>query len=990
MDLIKVRDGGVRSVYESFLWNVVDEGRAITVEIARLADIIPQYIVDPGKSRFKPILLDYNYFINCEHHDNMLSMYQDLDDDIFAENKQLFSNLVNMFDSLASFITTFKQYLEEASSDSRLEEWDAVRELELEAFYFIGLSCLSLERFFAASTLERLVVLLFRLLDDRSSGLVFVLDFLHAPQNAEDTLFSRVGIPLPFVDEILEVFGDRFHEIQVHSSSLSRIRPILPSLLFLSLRFRPHTMSNTPRLSRILDLFFRDQWVISVGGHIVNLVDDWSNQKLLSSLLASRITTGRARMLTEQQLTALQTVDLPQGSMRISMIPSLIPQLAKYNAALQWLCLHSYDKSSSRKSAGFTTIVRSTLNGHFEPHLAMASVARVEHNMITVYERALRTKKDSLEAATSSVSSLIDEIIEILKLTPNLPLKEDRKTKLMDWFVVLKTRLQEEAQGEKGAEIAIEVKQRIDHVISSVGLSLTLAAVSPRLQQSLDALYALSSLNKTHLRSLKVTSAPGYAVEMLTSWSSHLQYMLVNSPLLLRAFCYKLFLTVGVEAVSVHSSTRRSPLARALSSRLSKRLRTSLASLPHQIFEVIDTCVIPQLEHRWPTALDKSEVRRLADIDERLKLAEGTRALANLSLGVASLSSRAMGGRPREVVSEGIRRELRVRLRKMISCEGGVHEAIARAGSESTLLRTALISACEHMRVPGSAIWREEVASLFEKEAERIVDRAAKRKTWDDNWLDREGAERRERSIMRMMIDATNPKKTRYIGHEQTWRDAKSGKEVFTPAILSRLEISLPLCTSSMSRLLRARASISLRSILTQMRPLMPTSEVTPEGLVRLSRSLPSSMGDELAGMTQSLLLAQYLDHARRRSARLMVPYVSRALEATTQFTNEEGDNSSLLSLLPLLRHLGLSPTGLSLSSLSSPSSPTPLSPIAAVCIALWLTEVGGVQTTLGTLPLPSDTKTRLCLLRDTVVAGRYPNKNRPKAIDIQNTIDVV
>ncbi|GMT27980.1 hypothetical protein PFISCL1PPCAC_19277 [Pristionchus fissidentatus] len=990
MDLLRARDGGVRSVYESFLWNVVDEGRAITVEISRLADLVPQYIIDPAKSRYKPILLDYNYFINCEHHDNILSMYQDLDDEIFADNKILFANLVNLFDSLASFLTTFKQYLEEASSDSRLEEWDTVRELELEAFYFIGLACLSLERLFTPPTLERLVVLLFRLLDDRSSGLVFALDFLHAPQNADDTLFSRVGVPISFVEEILEVFGDRFHEIQVHSSSLTRIRPTLPSLLFLSLRFRPQTLSNTPRLSRILDLFFRDQWVISVGGHIVNLVDEWCNQKLLSSLLSSRITAARARMLSEQQLAALQAVDLPQGSIRVSMIPSLVPLISKYNSALQWLCLHSYDRSSSRKSAALITAVRTCLAGHFEPHLAMATVARVEHNMITIYERALRTKKESLEAATATVCSLIDEIAEILKRTPNLPLKEERKTKLIEWFIVLKNRLQEEATGPKAAEIAMEVKQRVDHVISSVGLSLILAAVSPRLQQALDALHALSSLNKPDLRSVKATSAPTYAVEMLSGWSSHLQFMLVNSPLPLRALCYKLFLTVGVEAVSVHSQSRRSPLGRALSSRLSKGLRASLASLPDQIFEVIDTCILPQLEQRWPTALDKSEVRRLADIDDRLKLAEGTRALANLSLGVASLSSRAMGGRPREVVAEGLRRELRKRLQKMIGSDGNVHEAIGRAAHESSLLRAALVAACEHMRVPGSAIWRDEVASLFEKEAERIVDRAAKRKTWDDNWLDREGADRRERSLLKMMIDATNPKKTRYIGHEQTWRDAKNGKEVFTPAILSRLEVSLPLCTASMSRLLRARASISLRSLLNQMRPLLPSNEASPDALVRLSRSLPSSIGDELSSITQSLLLADYLDHARLRSARVMVPHVSRALEAAARFMDEESTSTPLLSLLPLLRHLGLSPSPLSTSSLSSPSSPTPLSPAAAFCIAIWLTEVGGVQTTLGTLPLPADTKTRLAKLRDTVVAGRYPTKHRPNPIAIQNTIDIV
>lgn len=47
------------------------------------------------------MLILINFFENIQN--------QDLDDDIFTENKQLFANLVNLFDSLASFITTFKQ-----------------------------------------------------------------------------------------------------------------------------------------------------------------------------------------------------------------------------------------------------------------------------------------------------------------------------------------------------------------------------------------------------------------------------------------------------------------------------------------------------------------------------------------------------------------------------------------------------------------------------------------------------------------------------------------------------------------------------------------------------------------------------------------------------------------------------------------------------------------------------------------------------------------
>ena len=40
------------------------------------------------------------------------------------------------------------------------------------------------------------------------------------------------------------------------------------------------------------------------------------------------------------------------------------------------------------------------------------------------------------------------------------------EAKLIEWFGVLKTRIREEAKGTKGAELAVEVKQRVNHVSS--------------------------------------------------------------------------------------------------------------------------------------------------------------------------------------------------------------------------------------------------------------------------------------------------------------------------------------------------------------------------------------------------------------------------------------------------------------------------------------------------------------------------------------------
>lgn len=164
----------------------------------------------------------------------------------------------------------------------------------------------------------------------------------------------------------------------------------------------------------------------------------------------------------------------------------------------------SDDKSSTRKSSGLTTAVKTSLTDHFEPHLAMANVARVEHNIITVSEtiewkwtsfqgvwtnspneerivrgsnclslltyrwnsRDTQTNSQSPTQGRSkeSVSFLTSQSLGRCYCAYSSPNMSYFAAKLIDWFVVLKTRLQEEAQGQKGAEIAMEVKQRVDHV----------------------------------------------------------------------------------------------------------------------------------------------------------------------------------------------------------------------------------------------------------------------------------------------------------------------------------------------------------------------------------------------------------------------------------------------------------------------------------------------------------------------------------------------
>ena len=82
--------------------------------------------------------------------------------------------------------------------------------------------------------------------------------------------------------------------------------------------------------------------VFSQGETSINqYLDPFPHSQILSSLLSTRVTPSRARSLGDAQVSSLQSLDLPQGSVRVSSIPKLAPLLIKYNAALQWIILHS-------------------------------------------------------------------------------------------------------------------------------------------------------------------------------------------------------------------------------------------------------------------------------------------------------------------------------------------------------------------------------------------------------------------------------------------------------------------------------------------------------------------------------------------------------------------------------------------------------------------------------------------------------------------------
>ncbi|VDM73191.1 unnamed protein product [Strongylus vulgaris] len=57
---------------ESFLVNVKEETHCILAEIVRLAGFLTQDFTDPVSSRYKLLVLDFNYFTRTTHYEKLI------------------------------------------------------------------------------------------------------------------------------------------------------------------------------------------------------------------------------------------------------------------------------------------------------------------------------------------------------------------------------------------------------------------------------------------------------------------------------------------------------------------------------------------------------------------------------------------------------------------------------------------------------------------------------------------------------------------------------------------------------------------------------------------------------------------------------------------------------------------------------------------------------------------------------------------------------
>ncbi|KIH59025.1 hypothetical protein ANCDUO_10757, partial [Ancylostoma duodenale] len=626
---------------ESFLMNVKEEANCILAEIVRLAAFVSQDFIEPTSSKYKLLVLDFNYFTRAAHYEKLIE-----------ENEVLFN---------------------------------------------VGLVLLYLEKYLPGPVRERIYVAIYR-----NRRLMMNDSFVEKCLSCCETI-HREG-----VNDFGKTYVDRI---------------TLVKWIFVCLLFKPSTLkSDFSKMRQIVEDFFRDEWVLQLGlGLNVNLLDSWQPYRAAFTALTNQVDTSKAKDMAAYHYNALSKLTVPQGKILPNDFDANIRLISLYNSSLRWLILHT-SKTSTKKALSYVQAI--DIYPQFEEQsLALfLRVSSFEMDFLTAYRDALRNKEENIKKSTSSTCSIISEMAQLFTQDFG-SLNKEKKTKLHNWFLLMKKTLEElELNDKRNAEFVSQVKRRITQVgeMLDLGGNLSVAQYLHKLESQLDYLSALYNVREEEERRIQRSAEPSYMWPILDDWTPRIQRRILESSNVhaIRALFFKLSLSINTLCEQFQNEERKTLIGRAYSFHLERRLRAILQTIPNRLFSILKTTLSPSLQRQWEPTLDKSAAREMADFDENFSLAEATYTISNLSLGVSRMALKKVGIvsiNPKELLEEGIRRELALELPLLLTSldkASLLEDVLGNLTDNLQLFRRAFIYMCEHVDVNGHDMWREEVDSL--------------------------------------------------------------------------------------------------------------------------------------------------------------------------------------------------------------------------------------------------------------------------------------
>ncbi|KAK5977067.1 hypothetical protein GCK32_008829 [Trichostrongylus colubriformis] len=327
---------------ESFLMNVRDEAHCILAEIVRLAGFVTQDFVDPSSSKYKTLLLDFNYFTRTNHYEKIIEENEELQDSFYSANGDLITRFSALFQALANFLCSLKEYCDQVGNERVGISYLDIMDVDI--LYHIGMVLMYLDNFLPGPIRERIYVAIYRNSDERRN-VEFLVDFLKMhPTNSEPCyLFDRLKLSESLVEKCLSCCETIHREGTNDFGKLYVDRSTLIKWIFICLAFKPSTLKNDAmKMRQIVEDFFRDEWVIQLGlGLNVNLLDYWQSYRAALTAITNHVDLNKAKSMASYHYNALSKLSIPQGKISPNDFDAHIRLISQYNTSLRWLILHT-------------------------------------------------------------------------------------------------------------------------------------------------------------------------------------------------------------------------------------------------------------------------------------------------------------------------------------------------------------------------------------------------------------------------------------------------------------------------------------------------------------------------------------------------------------------------------------------------------------------------------------------------------------------------
>ncbi|KJH41391.1 hypothetical protein DICVIV_12636 [Dictyocaulus viviparus] len=271
---------------EAFLSKAKEEANAIMAEIVRLASFVPQEFINPNSSEFKPLIMGFDYFARAPYYEKLIEGREDLQDDFYNRNGDILSQFSTLFQTLATFLCSLKEYIDQVANERIGRSYLDV--VDMEILFHIGLVLLYFEKFLPSAVAERIYVAVYR--------------------------NRRLKINESFVDKCLSCCENIYKEGVNDFVKLHVDKNLLSKWMFVFLLFKPAIMkTEAVKMRKIVEDFFRDDWVLQLGlGLNVNLIEKWQHYRAALTAITSKVDVKKAKQLALDHYNTLEKLTIPQ------------------------------------------------------------------------------------------------------------------------------------------------------------------------------------------------------------------------------------------------------------------------------------------------------------------------------------------------------------------------------------------------------------------------------------------------------------------------------------------------------------------------------------------------------------------------------------------------------------------------------------------------------------------------------------------------------